>query len=183
MIVTRRVLGVVLAAAIAACAPASAPPTSTELAAATAPASPEGTAVPVADLLPRELAGVELHTFATGQDSMARLLAGIGATSSEMEIAYAGDHGARFLQLYALRVWGVDGPTLVDAFATAAYDPAAGTVNRSQQEIGGKEVSVISQPASAERLGTFYAYALGDALLVAQTLDRPTAEECLTAMP
>lgn len=188
MIATRFLVAVLLAVALAGCAPVgdpSAPPSaspSSADSAGTMPASP-GSVVPVGDLLPRELGGVELHTFAVGQDSVARLLAAVGATSPDLEIAYASDHGARFLQLYALRVSGVDGEILLEAFATAAYDPAAGMTDRSQEQIGDREVSVISQPASAQRIGTFYACLLGEALLVAQTLDRPTAQECLAAMP
>lgn len=188
-------MAALLAAAIAGCTPAAGDPrsgsgtgpsavqSSAEPVAATAPTSPDGNAGPLADLLPRELGGVELHTFAVGQDTVARLLTAVGATSSELEIAYASDHGARFLQLYALRVEGVDGETLLNAFANAAYDPAAGEIDRSHDEIGGKAVSVINQPASAQRIGTFYAYVLGNALLVAQALDRPTAEEGLAGLP
>lgn len=193
----RRLMAAMLTLAVAGCAgapsggevsqvpgtPQAAFPSSVDTDVSTVAATPLGSDVPVALLLPRELGGVELHTFATGQDSVARLLATVGATSLELEVAYASDHGARFRQLFALRVRGVDGETLLNAFATAAYDPAAGTVNRTQEEVGGKAVSVINQPISAQRIGTFYAYVLGDALLVAQTLDRPTAEECLAAMP
>ncbi|MDP9468815.1 MAG: hypothetical protein M3P32_08795 [Chloroflexota bacterium] len=129
------------------------------------------------------LGGVELHAFAVGQDMVARLLATVGATSLQLEIAYASDHGARFLQLYAIRVKGVDGDGLLTALAAAAYDPAAGPIDRVAEEIGGKAVSVVSQPATAQQVGTFYAYLLGGTLLIAQALDRSTAEEGLAAMP
>ncbi|HYM52528.1 MAG TPA: hypothetical protein VEW45_03470 [Candidatus Dormibacteraeota bacterium] len=150
---------------------------------ATVTGSPEISPIPVGLLLPTELGGVELHTFAVGQDSVARLLTELDAAPAELEIAYASEHGARFLQLYALRVRGVDGEALLNAFVAAAYDPAAGTIDRSDEEIADHSVTVINQPATAGRLGTFYAYTLGDALLVAQGFDRQTVEDGLGALP
>lgn len=126
---------------------------------------------------------MELHTFAVGQDSTERLLAVLGAAPSDLEIAYASEHGARFLQMYALRVRDVDGRTLLDAFVEAALDPAAGAVARSDEQIAGKAVTVLRQSATASRLGTFYAYAFGDVLLVAQAFDLQTAEAGLAALP
>lgn len=196
MSIGRRLIVATLAVALAGCGAAprtgdlsQAPPTTTvgppsgASAGATATDSPDVTPVPIVLHLPRVLNGVELHTFAVGQDSVARLLGELGVAQSELEIAYASEHGARFLQLYALRVRGFEGGALLNAFAVAAYDAAAGTIERSDEEIAGKAVSVINQPATAHRLGTFYAYALGDVLLVAQALDRQTAEDGLAELP
>jgi hypothetical protein len=85
--------------------------------------------------------------------------------------------------MYALRVRGFDGEALLNAFVAAAYDPAGGTIEHADEQIAGKAVTVINQPATAGRLGTFYAYTLGDVLFVAQGFDRPTVEDGLAALP
>ncbi|MEX1156927.1 MAG: hypothetical protein WED12_07130 [Chloroflexota bacterium] len=182
-----RLTAMALVLALAGCAalPPGSPSFGPSTAASESPSAigePGGTPVPIGTLLPRELHGVELHTFAVGQDSVARLLDELDATPSDLEIAYASEHGARFLQMYALRVRGYDGVTLLDAFALAAYDPATGEVSRTEEVIAGRDVSVVTQATSADRLGTLYLVALDDALVVVQALDRSTAEDGLSAI-
>lgn len=139
--------------------------------------------VALADLLPRSLNGVELHTFAVGGDLMDRLASTLALEPSAIEAAYASEHGARFFQTYAVRVPGADGPSLLEAFVASAYDPSEGEVIRDEATIGGRSVNVVTQPTTAARLGTFYAYLIDDALLVVQSFDPLVADEVIAALP
>lgn len=145
--------------------------------------TPSSSAAVLADLLPRSLNGVELHTFPVGADLIDRLASTLGIDSGTVEAAYASEHGARFFQTYALRVPGADGPRLLEAFAASAYDPAEGEFTRSEATVGGRSVIAVTQPTTAARLGTFYAYAIGDVLVVVQAFDPAVADEVLAALP
>ena len=168
----------------------SAPPFATAPAAAThqplpsssGAASPSPT-IALAELLPTSLNGVELHTFAVDGDVLDRLGFTLGIEPIAIEVAYASEHGARFFQTYALRVAGVDGPRLLEAFVASAYDPAEGEVSRDEADAGGRSVTVVTQAASAARLGTFYAYLHDDVLLVVQAYDTVVADEVIAALP
>lgn len=137
----------------------------------------------VAELLPTSLNGVELHTFAVGGDILERLAAALGVPPTAIEAAYASEHGARFFQTYALRVAGVDGQQLLDAFSAAAYDASEGDVTRDEATVGGRPVTVVTQASTAARLGTFYTYLVDDALLVVQSFDPVVADEVIAALP
>ena len=76
---------------------------------------------PLEALLPRELDGVELHTFAVGEDILARLASRFGVTPGELETAFASDHGARFLQMYAIRLPGTTADELAEGWSLVAY--------------------------------------------------------------
>ena len=52
---------------------------------------------PIEQSLPTHLGGVELHTFAVGQDILLRLADSMAVDAAAFEIAYANEHGARFL--------------------------------------------------------------------------------------
>lgn len=168
----------------------SAPPFATAPAAATqqplpsssGAASPSPT-VALAELLPTSLNGVELHTFAVGGDVVDRLGSTLGIEPTAIEAAYASEHGARFFQTYALRVPGADGPRLLEAFVASAYDPSEGEVTRDEATVGGRSVTVVTQPTTAARLGTFYAYLIDDVLLVVQSFDPLLADEVIAALP
>lgn len=129
----------------------SAPPFATAPAAATqhplpsssGAASPSAT-VALAELLPTSLNGIELHTFAVGGDVVDRLGSTLGIERTAIEAAYASEHGARFFQTYALRVPGVDGPRLLEAFVASAYDPSEGEVTRDETTVGGRPVIVVT---------------------------------------
>ena len=138
---------------------------------------------PVGDLLPDELDGVELHTFAVGQDVIDRLVTRLGITQPDLEAAYASEHGARFLQMYAIRVPAIEGPSVLDAFVASAYGPGEGNVTVAEQAVGGKPVTVVAQPATVARLGAFYATVTGDTLLVVQAFDPNVAADALAALP
>ena len=114
---------------------------------------------------------------------VSRLAATLGVQPSAVEVAYASEHGARFFQAYAMRASGVDGGALLEAFVASAYLADEGDVTLSEASIGGKPVTVVSQPATAARLGTYYAYTAGDVLLVVQAFDPQIAEEVLAALP
>lgn len=144
--------------------------------------SPSPTSV-LADLLPTSLDGVELHTFPVGGDLIDRLASTLGVELSAIEAAYASEHGARFFQTYALRVSGIDGPRLLEAFAASAYDPEEGEVTLAAANVGGRSVTVVTQSSTAARLGTFYAYVADDALLVVQSFDPLVADEVIAALP
>ena len=102
--------------------------------------------------------------------------------SSAVEVACASEHGARFFQTYALRAPDVDGRRLLDAFVSSAYDAADGEVIREEATVGGRSVTVVSQPASAERVGTFYAYLRDDVLIAVQSIDPAVADEVIAAI-
>lgn len=76
----------------------------------------------------------------------------------------------------------VDGPRLMEAFVTSAYDPAEGEVTRAEATVGGRPVIVVTQPATAAGLGTFYAYRLNDVVLAVQSFDPAVADEVIAAM-
>lgn len=139
--------------------------------------------VPLAEFLPRELDGVELHTFAVGQAMTERLAASLDVDPDVLELAYASEHGARFFQTYAIRLPDVDGDALLNAFAGSAYDPAEGDVTTSEAVIGEKRVMVVTQPSTAARIGSYYAYTLDATLLIVQTLDPEVAADVLSALP
>lgn len=134
-------------------------------------------------MLPTSLNGVDLHTFAVGGDILERLAAALGVPPTAVEAAYASEHGARFFQTYALRVAGVDGQQLLDAFSASAYDPIEGDVTRDEATVGGRPVTVVTQASTAARLGTFYAYPVDDVLLVVQSFDPIVAGEVIAALP
>ena len=156
-----------------------------------APRSPEPPAVTaepssvtsLASLLPQQLDGTELHTFAVGQDIIARVAERMEVSPDQMEVAYASDHGAQFLQMYALRLADVDARQLADAWAAAAYPPATPDVTRANAEIGGRPATVVTAESVAGRLGTFYLYATDGVLVVAQAFDADTAALGLAALP
>ena len=78
---------------------------------------------PLQGQLPSQLGEVELHTFAVGQDILDRLVAHLGVAPDEVEVAYASEHGARFFQIYALRLSGSPASSLATAWAAVAYPP------------------------------------------------------------
>lgn len=134
-------------------------------------------------MLPAELEGIEMHTFAVGGDILERLAAGLGVSSGAIEVAFASRHDARFVQMYALRVAGVAGDALRDAFATAAYPSLVPDVERRTEVVGGREVAVVHSPATAPRLGTFHLLTDGDTLLVVQAFDAAMAADAIAALP
>jgi hypothetical protein len=195
--VVRRFIGyVALTVAMSACAgPAgssspipSATPSAvvTPSAALDAAASPEPSAsatIPLTAVLPSELNGIELHTFAVGEDILARLATQLGVARSELETAFASEHGARFLQMYAVRVRGATGVALADGWAAVAYPPEIGDVTVGDEMLAGRTITVVDSPSTAYRLGTFYLDPRGDVLIVVQAFDLAVAVEALASVP
>lgn len=134
-------------------------------------------------LLPVELGGVELHTFAVGTDILERLATTLGVASDALEVRYASDHGARFLQMYAVRLPGTESAALADAWAQVAYPSVVTDVERSEETVGGRVVTVVHSPATAPRLGTFYLFVDAETLRVVQAFDPAVAAEAIQAMP
>lgn len=114
---------------------------------------------------------------------LARLAATLGMEVSDLEVAFASEHGARFFQTYALRAPAVGGDRLMDAFLSSAYDVGEGEVAVSDEVVDGKPVTIVLQPSTSARLGTYYAYTAGGVLFVVQALDPAVAEEVLAALP
>ena len=134
-------------------------------------------------VLPRELDGVELHTFAVGEDILARLAAGLGVTPDELETAFASDHGARFLQMYAIRLRGATADALADGWSAAAYPPDTSDVTVADETVDGRTITVVDSPSARSLLGTFYLDPRGDTLVVVQAFDFTVAVEGLASLP
>jgi hypothetical protein len=132
-------------------------------------------------MLPVRIGSTELHTFPVGQDWLARLASKLGIGTKSLAVAYASDHGAAFVQMYAIRVEGIDTARLLTGLAQVAYP--SGDVDLSSKLIAGRNVTVINQPATADRLGTFYAFGEGDTLIVAEAFAEPVVERAFQALP
>lgn len=145
-------------------------------------ATVESTRQPLDAMLPTELGGVELHTFPVGQDSMQRLASRFGLDLADLDVRYASEHGARFLQMYAIRAPGVSGSDLLEAWAAVAYPADITDVAHSEQVIGTTTVRVGHAPSAAARLGSYYAFNLDDTLLVVQAFDPEAATEAVGAL-
>jgi hypothetical protein len=154
------------------------------------PGSPIASAEPaerpsVGELLPRELDGVELHTFAVSSDVLARLADAAGVAVEELEVAYASEHGARFIQMLAIRHPAIEAERLRDLFAQVAYGAVVDAMptSRTEEVAGVEDVLVTEDPELAPRLGVFYSLVRGDALVVVQAFARVDAEAAITALP
>ncbi|HJP72502.1 MAG TPA: hypothetical protein VJ975_12365 [Candidatus Limnocylindria bacterium] len=164
--------------------PVSPEPTATPPASAS---SPIGSAPPssvagaaIGDYLPVKLDGVELHTFAVAQDVTARLGQAVGAP---LELAYASEHGARFIQTIAIRAPGTDASALAMLFPAAAFPPDGATADVSEADLGGEGVTAVADPAATARLGTYYLLARDDVLIVVETFTPEDAADMIGALP
>jgi hypothetical protein len=144
------------------------------------PSASEASALDAA--LPAELDGVELHTFAVGEDILARLAAALDVGPDELERAFASDHGARFLQMYAIRLPGTSADALADGWAVVAYPPDTGDVTVADETLDGRTITVVDSPGTRSRLGTFYLDRRGDTLIVVQAFDFSVAVEALASL-
>jgi hypothetical protein len=132
-------------------------------------------------MLPVRIGTTVLHTFPVGQDWLTRLASRLGVSRSSLDVAYASDHGAAFVQMYAIRALGFDTSQLLATLAAVAYP--TGKADVSSKTIAGREVTVINQAKTANRLGTFYAFGIGDALIVAEAFAEPVVERAFQALP
>jgi hypothetical protein len=137
---------------------------------------------PLEALLPTELEGVELHTFAVGEDILARLATTLDVIPEELETAFASDHGARFLQMYAVRLRGATADALADGWRVVAYPPDADDVTVGDETIDGRTITVVDSASTRSRLGTFYLGPRGDTLIVVQAFDFSVAVEALASL-
>ncbi|HEY7463380.1 MAG TPA: hypothetical protein VH987_02955 [Candidatus Limnocylindria bacterium] len=146
--------------------------------------SPAADDRPLQDLLPADFADTEAHTFAVGQEMLAALAAGVGASPDDLEVAFASDHGPAFVQMFAIRIAGHEPQELLDALPEAAYpEETPDSIVVDEAQLGGRDVTVISQPEEVARLGTFYALIDGGTLIVAQTLAEEVAAAAIEALP
>jgi hypothetical protein len=132
---------------------------------------------------PSELGGVDLHTFAVGQDILARLASRQGVATDELEAAFASNHGARFVQMYAVRLRGTTAAALVDAWGAVAYPPEVDDVGITRETMNGRPLTVVHSPSTAARLGTFYLDRRGETLIVVQAFALDVALEALASIP
>jgi hypothetical protein len=145
-----------------------------------ASASQEADAIPIGDYLPTELDGVDLHTFAVMREITARLVQSVGG---KLDLAHASEHGARFIQMVAMRSSRADADKLRFLFAAAAFPPDGGGAEVSELELAGEPVVAVSDPASAARLGTYYLLSRGDVLVVVQSFREADAAAAIAALP
>lgn len=130
---------------------------------------------------PDALGEVELHTFETGRDLLGRLAAELAVPPQELEVAFASEHGARFIQMYAIRLAGRSPAELAEALEPAAYIARDATV--SSDVIDGTAVTVIDSPSEGPQVGTYYLVVRDETLIVIQTLERADAQDALAALP
>lgn len=196
---SRRVPGLLAAAACAllvACAgrvgttgqsPTAVPPSATAVASVTPVASPLATATPdtrlLQGLLPSDFGGSEAHTFAVGEEMLARLTAELGLAPGDLEVAFASDHGTNFVQMYAVRAPGHSAGETLAALALVAYPDARETTTVTERRMGVRMVTIIGEPTEAESLGTLYCVADGQVLIVAQAFDKAVAEAAFDELP
>jgi len=134
-------------------------------------------------LLPAEHDGVELHTFAVGEDILARLAADMDASRDQLMTAFASDHGSRFVQTYAIRLPGTPASALAAGWAAVGYPPDVSDVAVRDETIDGRPITVVHSPSASPRLGTFYLDSRGDTLIVVQAFDSDVASEVLASVP
>jgi hypothetical protein len=156
-------------------------PATTETTARPSSSAPEP--LPIEEVLPARLGDVELHTFPTGQDILARMAVRLGISPDAFEAAYASEHGARFLQMVALRLEGADSDALAEAWAADAYPPDVTDVTITEADIGGRTITVVEAPSAQSRIGSFYLYPVDGTLFVVQAFERDDAEEALGTLP
>lgn len=132
-------------------------------------------------MLPARIGTTVLHTFPVGQDWLARLTSELGIRRADLQVAYASDHGAAFVQMYAIRADRLSRARLSAALAAVAYP--SGEVAMSSMVIAGRTVTVIDQPATRQRLGTFYAFGIGDTLIVAEAFAETVVERAFESLP
>jgi len=138
---------------------------------------------PLEGILPTHLGDVELHTFRVGPDIIDRLFQRLSIGYDEVQQAYASEHGAGFLQMYALRSPAVSGAEMLEAWTAVAYAPDVADVSVSERSVAGRTATVITAPSVAAQIGTFYAYTSEETLLVVQAFDEAVAVEALEALP
>ena len=144
--------------------------------------------------LPNSLNGVTLSKVSLTGDTILNgpassstadiktLLAGLGKTPSDFSEAIASDPtGALKVTLGALRIAGADGGAMLSAFLNASKNTSP-NLQTSQAILGGKNVTVVTDPASSS-VGSTYIYANGDTLFFAQTADPQLAAAAIAALP
>ncbi len=137
---------------------------------------------PLAEVLPTRLGDVELHTFETGRDLLGRLAAELDVPPMELEVAFASEHGARFVEMYAIRLAGRSAAELAEAIEPAAYIVRDDVVV-SSDVIDDTAVTVIDSPSEGLQVGTYYLVVLDETLIVIRTFERTDAEDALAALP
>ena len=145
------------------------------------PSTTDATALEAA--LPRELDGLELHTFPVGEDILARLAIKFGVAPDELETAFASEHGARFLQMYAIRLSGKTANELAEGWSLGLVSPEVDDVAIAGETIDAAPITVVDSPSTRSRLGTFYLDRHEDTLIVVQAFEFTDAVEALAAIP
>ena len=181
---------------VAATAPTTATAPATATAAATASDGPAA-AVPDPALearLPGTLNGVTLAKLsytgpsivanpnASGSPELLAVLADVHKTPADLSEAFASDSAWNLkVSLGAIRVAGADGGATLTAFVSENQKRVP-TMTSSQATVGGKAVTVISNP-SEPVIGLTYAYSKGDTVFFVTSADAALAAVALEVMP
>ncbi len=125
-----------------------------------------------------------LHTFGVAQDVLARLADAAGVELDELDVAYASEHGARFIQAFAVRSPSVPADELLELFPDAAYGDEASEGRSTRTEVlGGRDVLIVENAALMPRLGIFHGLVHGGALIVVQAFTTADAAAMISALP
>lgn len=114
---------------------------------------------------------------------LARLATELDMATDDLEVAFASDHGANFVQMYALRAPGHSADEILAGLVLVAFPDAQETTTSTEQRLGVRMVTVISEPTEAARLGTLYCLADGQVLIVAQAFTEAVAEAAFDELP
>ena len=163
--------------------PGGASPSRTSPNAPGSPGSP-GVVVTLQAQLPSEFDGAPAHTFATAPDLLVRLAALSGVDEADVEVAYASEHGVTFVQMYAVRIPELAAQELLELLPSAVYPGVAPPqVEVTQQRLARRTVMVMHEVSAASRIGTFWALATDDAVILVQALDPAVAESAIRSLP
>jgi hypothetical protein len=143
-------------------------------------AAPGASSSPVGAYLPHELDGVQLHTFAVAADVTGRLGQAAGVP---LELSYASEHGARFIQTIAIRAPGTDAGALASLFPAAAFPPDGATAEVTPTTLADEPVIAVADPATTARLGTYYLLTRDDVLIVIEAFSPDDAADMVAALP
>ena len=141
---------------------------------------PASSPSPIGAYLPSELEGVELHTFAVAVDVTARLGQAVGVP---LELSYASEHGARFIQAIAIRAPETGADALASLFPAAAFPPDGSRAEVTSTELADEPVTAVADPATTARLGTYYLLTRDDVLIVVEAFRPEDAADMVAALP
>jgi hypothetical protein len=143
--------------------------------------------------LPNEIDGVTLTKLsfngsefledADDNPEFRAMIGALGRTPTDFSMAFAGGEvDGENVQLGAMRVGGVDGQRVLDAFVAASQASTDTTFDIGQANLGGRNVVTLvdqDDPSS----GTTYFYASGDLVFFVQADNEALATKGLATLP